>query len=150
MRPTFHMFGLGHWLFLVAYGQCPGVIGKNPSVSKSHRLTWCHLSVCSLFNRVIFIQSSKMNNDFHEVLNFNRLFFKLRGWSHRPFLKPYVSISSYNSVKSGRPTCISQHNPQQFHRWNQIEKWVWSGHELVPRGLHCILCLRITCVHDPS
>ena len=26
-----------------------------------------------------------------------------------------------NSVKSGGPTFIAQHNPQQFHGWNQME-----------------------------
>ena len=42
---------------------------------------------------------------------------------------PLVSISGYNSVKSGGPTSISQHNPQQFHIWHQMETLVWLGRE---------------------
>ena len=52
---------------------------------------------------------------FPEMRNFS-LFF-LRPWSHRPNQTPFVDISDYNSVKSGGPTSISHHNPQQFHGW---------------------------------
>jgi hypothetical protein len=53
----------------------------------------------------------------------------LRGWSHQPIQTPFVSISGCNSVKSGGPTSIYEHNPQQFHGWNQMESLVWSMHE---------------------
>ena len=53
----------------------------------------------------------------------------LRGWSHRRVLTPSVEISGCNSVKSGGPTSISKHNPQQFHSWNRTESLVWLGHE---------------------
>ena len=55
-----------------------------------------------------------------------------RGWSHRSVLTPSVGIFGCNSVKSGGPTSISQHNPQQFHVHNQTESLVWSGHHETP------------------
>jgi hypothetical protein len=36
-------------------------------------------------------------------------------------LTPPVPLSHCNSVKSGGPSCTLQHNPQQFHSWNQAE-----------------------------
>ena len=53
----------------------------------------------------------------------------MRGRSHRLIETPSVGISDCNNVKSGGPTCIRQHNPQQFHSWNRTESLVWSGHE---------------------
>jgi hypothetical protein len=53
----------------------------------------------------------------------------LRVWSHRPVETPSVGISGCNRVKSGGPTSKFDHNPQQFHSWNQTESLVWSGHE---------------------
>jgi hypothetical protein len=53
----------------------------------------------------------------------------MRGWSHRLVQTPFDSISGYNSVKSGGPTFIYQHNLQRFHGWNRTESSLWSGHE---------------------
>jgi hypothetical protein len=40
----------------------------------------------------------------------------LMGSSDQPIRTPFVSISGWNSVKSGGPTSVSQqHNAQQFH-----------------------------------
>ena len=52
------------------------------------------------------------------------------GWSHRPVLTPSINISGCNNVKSGGPTSISQHNPQQsnFMAKTGREMLVWSGH----------------------
>ena len=52
-----------------------------------------------------------------------------RSWSHRPIQTTYVGISGCNNAKSGGPTSIPPHNPQQFHSWNRTESLVWSGHE---------------------
>jgi hypothetical protein len=52
--------------------------------------------------------------------------YRLRGWSHQP---PSVNISDCNNVKNGGPTSKSEHNPPQFHGWNQTESLVWLGHE---------------------
>ena len=62
----------------------------------------------------------------------------MRGWSHRSVLTPSVDISGCDSVKSGGPTSISKHNPQQFHSWHRTENLVWSGHEIE----------RWVCAHD--
>ena len=53
----------------------------------------------------------------------------MRGWSHRPILTPSVGISDCNNVKSGGPTSISEHNPQQLQSRNWTKSLVWSGHE---------------------
>jgi hypothetical protein len=47
-------------------------------------------------------------------------------FSHQPVQTPSVSvgISGCNSVKSGGPKSISEHNPQQFHGWNRMESLV--------------------------
>ena len=57
------------------------------------------------------------------------------GWSHQPVRTPSISISDSNSVESGGPTSISQHNPEKFHSWNQTESLVWSGHHEYGSGL---------------
>ena len=62
--------------------QCPGsilgIIGHNPSVSQVQPVTCCGLAIFSLLIGGIFIDSSTMTSSFPEVLNFNRLFFKLK------------------------------------------------------------------------
>ena len=61
------------------------------------------------------------------VANTSRCGEGIRGWSnHKP---PSVTISNYNSVRSGGPTFIFEHNPQQSHGWNRTESLVWLGHE---------------------
>ena len=61
----------------------------------------------------------------------------MRGRSHRLVITTSVGISSCNSVKSGGPTSISKHKPQQFHGWNHAESLVWSGHDTHTRH-YCV------------
>jgi hypothetical protein len=42
-------------------------------------------------------------------------------------MAPSVSIPGCNSLKSGRPTSIFEHDPQQLHGWNRRESLVWLG-----------------------
>ena len=58
-------------------------------------------------------------------------------------MAPSVDISSCNSVKSGGPTSISQHNPQQFQIWNRTKKLVWSGHEESLGTLTCLASVAV-------
>jgi hypothetical protein len=39
----------------------------------------------------------------------------IEGLSYRSILPPSTGNCGCNNVKSGGPTSISQHNPQQFH-----------------------------------
>jgi hypothetical protein len=59
--------------------ECPGrflgIIGQNPSVLKSNQVSCCDLSVSLYRFDVCSIDSSKMIGNFHEVMNFSRLFF---------------------------------------------------------------------------
>ena len=57
----------------------------------------------------------------------------MRGWSHWSVLTPFVGIFGCNSVKSGGPISIFEHNPQQFHGWKRMESLEWSGHESLVR-----------------
>ena len=55
----------------------------------------------------------------------------MRGWSHQPLPTSSVNLSDCNNVKSGGPTSIAAHNPQQIKNWNWTERLVWSGHEMI-------------------
>ena len=58
-------------------GEIFGIIGQDPSVSKSNQL---HVDIFRFFfylSQVYSIDSSRMMGNFPEVLNFNRLFLKL-------------------------------------------------------------------------
>ena len=104
--------------------QCPLVpgsfwanrVGQDPSDSKSNRLHVHIFRFCFFYSFEVYsIDSSILIGKFLEVSNFNRLFLKLMGWSHRAVPTPSVGISGCNSEKSGGPSSISWHNPQQFH-----------------------------------
>ena len=68
-------------------------------------------------------------NNWVDDTKYHKQWYNVRGWSHRPTQTPSVGISGCQNVKNGGPTSISQHNPHQFHGWNQTESLVWSGHE---------------------
>ena len=54
----------------------------------------------------------------------------VRGWSHHTLMAPPVDILGYKTMKNGGPTPICEHNPQQFHGWNETENLLWWGHEI--------------------
>ena len=60
-------------------------------------------------------------------------------------ITPSVRISDYNSVKSGGPTSISEHNPQQFQDQNRMESSCDRG----MRGLGIIHMLRASLALPP-
>ena len=65
------------WVSLAMSGEILGVIGQNPSASKSNRLNVVNLRVGFYWFEVNCIDTSRMIGNFPKVSNFNQLFFKL-------------------------------------------------------------------------
>ena len=102
--------------------QCPGcfrayiVVSQDPSDSKSSRF---HVDICQFCVlhsfEVYSINSSKMIGKFHEVLNFNRLFFELdRFICNEPPVLPRHRCNQSKRVKTMEPDIITLSSIYQF------------------------------------
>jgi hypothetical protein len=73
-----HVLGNGGVCKVPVPGKFLGIVGQDPSDSKSNRL---HVDIFWVFFHsfevYIFLDSSKMVSNYHDASNFNRLFLKL-------------------------------------------------------------------------
>ena len=99
-------------------GRFLGIIGQNPSVSKSTKLHVDIFRFVFINLRYTFSKSSRLTGSFYDILNFNWLFLKLN-----QFICNQRSVSSPRSLLGCWPI-MPKHLLGSLHMWPKV---VWTN-----------------------